>query len=69
MTVKKELMKRGYRFPKLKNPKARAKFVAKNGYDPAIVLNHARRLKDGIGPGWEAGFPPQGKRGKSKGRG
>jgi len=62
MTVKKTLIKRGYRFPKLENPKARAAFIGKNGYDPDILLNTARRCKDGAGPGWENAFPPKGKK-------
>ena len=62
MTIKATLEKRGYRFPKLKNPKARAAFIGKNGYDPDILLNSARRCKDGAGPGWENAFPPKGKK-------
>lgn len=70
MTVKKTLQSRGYRFPRpFKDANARAKFVGKYGYDPHILLNAARRVKDGAGPGWENAFPPQGKRGKSRGKG
>lgn len=61
MTVKQELLSRGYRFPKFKTPKARARFVAKHGYDPVTTLNAARRAKDGAGPGWENAFPLVGK--------
>ena len=64
MTVKAILEKRGYKFPVLNSPKARAKFIGKNGYDPAILLNTARRCKDGAGPGWENAFPPKTRRGR-----
>ena len=64
MTVKDVLKKRGYKFPTFKDAEARAKFIAKNGYDPAILLNTARRALDGAGPGWENAFPVQKKRGR-----
>ena len=62
MTVKSVLKKRGYKFPKFKDADARAKFIGKNGYDPATILNAARRVRDGAGPGWENGFPLVGKK-------
>ena len=57
MTVQKTLEARGYKFPKFKDDKERTRFVARHGYDPAILLNTARRAKDGAGPGWENAFP------------
>ena len=56
-SVKEVLEDRGYKFPKFKDRKESVRFVAKHGYDPAILLNAARRAKDGAGPGWENAFP------------
>ena len=65
MTVQKTLEKRGYEFPKFKDANERAEFIGKHGYDPAILLNTARRALDGAGPGWENAFPTQ-KRGPGR---
>ena len=65
MTVKETLEARGYKFPKFKDRKECVRFVAKHGYDPAILLNTARRAKDGAGPGWENAFPPK-RRGRQR---
>ena len=65
MTVKEVLQDRGYKFPTFKDADERTKFIAKHGYDPATLLNAARRAKDGAGPGWENAFPAQ-KRGPGR---
>ena len=61
-SVKQVLESRGYKFPQFKDHTERTRFIAKHGYDPAILLNTARRAKDGAGPGWENAFPVRKKR-------
>ena len=51
--------KKGYRIPRpFKTDKARAKFVAEYGYDPAILVNAIIRMIDATGEGWEGRIRP-----------
>lgn len=58
--VKKALRAKGYTLPTkpFKTDSARAMFIAKHGYDPAILINTTIRMADGSGPGWEERITP-----------
>jgi hypothetical protein len=57
--IKKALKAKGYKLPEFKDSNERAKFVAKHGYDPGIVINQTIRMIDatGMAEGWEERIP------------